>query len=58
MVDGITDHQGVVIIHAHPGWVIELSKLIARTTITLFAQLLNQAEGLTRIKDLDHIRWC
>ncbi len=53
----VADHQGVVIIHAHPGWTIEFSKSRA-FTITLFAQLLNQAEGLTRIKDLDRMGWC
>ncbi len=53
----IADHQGVVIIHAHPGWVVEFSKSSTFTTITLFAQLLNQAEGLTRIKDSDHMEW-
>ncbi len=56
VVGVITDHQGVVIIHADPGWVVEFSKLSAFTT-TLFAQYLNQAEGLTRIKDLDRMGW-
>ncbi len=54
----ITDHQGVVIIHAQSGWILKFSKSSAfTTTITLFAQLLNQAEGLTRITDLDHMGW-
>jgi hypothetical protein len=52
----ITDHQGVVIIHAYPGWIFEFSKSSAYTAI-LFAQCLNQAEGLTRIKDLDRMGW-
>ncbi len=57
VVASITHHQGVVIIHAHPSWTTELSTLNAFTTFALFAQCLNQAEGLTRIKDLDYMGW-
>ncbi len=56
MIVGITDHQGVVIIHAHAGGIRELSKSSTNPT-TLFAQLLNQTKGVTRVVDADHMQW-